>query len=281
MPFAEIGPLRLHYEVDGSGPPLILIPGWTLNTRFWDPVSEALASTHRVIRYDVRGAGGSTSDPDLEYSRLADSDDLAGLMDHLGLPAAHLVGHSKGARIALCFAMRWPQRALSVCALGSAEPAPLPDQGPTFRPVAEAWVGRARQIARDGGPAAAVEMLSRARLLGKVRTSPEGVRLLRLATEGYGAADLVSEVPARTFNSRQNAEKLTMPILFLAGEEDPFLPECQFAQAHIPSSRLEILTRCGHMAPLERPRAVSQAILHFLTGDSGLPSAPSGASIGC
>lgn len=272
MPFADIGPVRLHYEVDGSGPPLILIPGWTLNTRFWDPVCEVLKGTHRVIRYDVRGAGGSTADPGIEYSRMADSEDLAGLMDYLGLPAAHVVGHSKGARIALYFAMRWPHRALSVVAVGSAEPAPLPEQGPTFRPVAEAWVDRARRIARERGSGAAVEMLSGARLFGKVRTSPEGVRLLRQAMEGYGAADLVSTVPTRTFDSHQNAAKLIMPILFLAGEEDPFLPECRFAQARIPSSRLEILTRCGHMAPLERPRAISGAILHFLTGDSGLPS---------
>ncbi len=268
MAHADIGPVKLHYETEGAGPPLVLIPGWTLNTRVWEPAAKILKDSHRVIRYDVRGAGGSTSDPELEYSRMADAEDLAALLDHLGIPAAHIVGHSKGARIALVFAMRWPERALSVCSVGSAEPTPPAEHGPTFRPVAEAWVDRARQIARERGAAAAVEMLSGARLFGKVRTTPEGVHLLRQAMEGYTAADLLSTVATRRFDSHANAAKLTMPVLFLVGEEDPFLPECRFAHERLASSRLQILMRCGHMAPLERPGAISEAILNFLRGDS-------------
>ncbi len=264
MPLLDLGPLHIHYRIAGSGPPLVLIPGWTLNLHLWDEIAPLLEPFHRVIRYDPRGAGRSTSNPDLEYSRLADAEDLAALLDHLGLAEANLVGHSKGARIALTFAMNWPGRAHSVAAIGSAEPHPE-GSGASFRPIATQWVAKAAKTAREEGAEAALRNLGRARLFGKLRSSPEGLRHLRLAMEGYAAADLLSEAAKRTYDTEAGAPRLTMPVLFLAGEDDPFLEECRYAHEHLPSSRLVVLPRCGHMAPIERPRAVAAALQAFLS----------------
>jgi pimeloyl-ACP methyl ester carboxylesterase len=263
MPYVTLDSLRLQFERSGQGPPLILIPGWTLNVHLWDLVLPLLEPHFTVIRYDVRGAGLSTSDPRLESSRVADAEDLGGLMDGLGLERAHIVGHSKGARIAFFFAMMWPSRALSVAGLGSAEPHPSGQAVPNFRPIAVAWVDRAKAMARESGPAAVVEYLSGARLFGKLRTSPEGMKTLRLAMKGYAASDLLSQAPKRDFDTSRGAAALRMPVLYLAGEEDPFLPECQYAHGLVPHSRLEVLPKCGHMAPLERPEEVARALLRF------------------
>lgn len=264
MAFATLGPVKLHYEISGVGPPLILIPGWTLNVHLWDLLLPALEPHYQVLRYDPRGAGLSTSDPRLESSRLADAEDLEGLMDETGTASAHLVGHSKGARIAFVAAMRTPGRVRSAAGIGSAEPHPAGQAIPNFRPVAKAWVEKARQIARSQGPEEAAEYLRGARLFGKARTSPEGAGILRRATEGYQSADLLSEVCPRVFDTEANLDRLWMPVLYLCGAEDPFLPECRYAHGRVPHSRLRILSGCGHMAPLERPELVAEALLDFL-----------------
>jgi|GEM_PF-1119612 len=266
MPYVTLNSLKLYYERSGQGPPLVLIPGWTLNVHLWDLVAPLLEPHFTIIRYDVRGAGLSTSDPSLEYSRVADAEDLAGLMDGLGLESAHIIGHSKGARIAFFFAMMWPSRALSVAGLGSAEPHPSGQAVPNFRPLAAAWVERAKTMARESGPAAVVEYLSGARLFGKLRTSSEGLKTLRLAMRGYAASDLLSVAPKRDLDISRGAAALGMPVLYLAGDEDPFLPECQYAHGLVPHSRLEVLPKCGHMAPLECPEVLADALLKFLKG---------------
>lgn len=264
MPFADFGSLRLHYELSGSGSPMILMAGWTLNTRFWDGVTPLLTKSHTVVAFDLRGTGRSTSDPMLEYSRVADAEDLARLMDHLGLERAHLVGHSKGARVALTFAMLNASRTLSVTAIGSAEPHGAPDGQRAFRPIAHAWVQRARHMALSDGPRAAAAFLAQGKLFGKLRTSAEGVRRLHSAMEGYEAADLVSMTPRREIDTEALASNLTMPILFFVGETDPFLPECEYAHARLATSVLKIVQGAGHMLPLEKPPLVASTILDWL-----------------
>jgi 2-succinyl-6-hydroxy-2,4-cyclohexadiene-1-carboxylate synthase len=264
MPYANLGTLRLYYEITGSGPSLVLIAGWTLNTHFWDALTPSLSRRHSVLAYDVRGTGRSTSDSSLEYSRVADAEDLAHLLDDLQIERAHLVGHSKGARIALTFAMLHPERALTVTAIGSAEPHGAPDGQRAFRPIAQAWVFKAREIAMRVGPDAATAYLAQGKLFGKLRTSVEGVRRLHRAMEGYAAADLVSDTPRREVDSAALVANLNMPILFLVGQDDPFLQECEYAHGQLSTSVLLVVPGGGHMLPLEAPGPVAQCILHWL-----------------
>jgi pimeloyl-ACP methyl ester carboxylesterase len=244
----------------------VLIPGWTLNTRLWDTVLPLLEPFFRVVRYDVRGAGLSTSDPALEHSRMADSEDLLALLDHLAFPRAALVGHSKGARIALVFAMRWPDRVSAVVAAGASEPRPTHEMATTFSPIAAAWLEGVRETARRDGVEKALEQLYRGRLFGKLRTSVEGLRALRKAMEGYQGADLLSTLPPRRFDVRGNYHRLRMPVLFLVGSEDPFLSECRYAHRCLPSSSLKIVSEAGHMLPMEVPGVFSRAVLDFFRG---------------
>ncbi|MEW5765379.1 MAG: alpha/beta fold hydrolase [Acidobacteriota bacterium] len=261
MAFLESPSVRLRFEVEGAGPPLVLVPGWTLNLRLWDLVVPRLVEKFRVIRLDPRDAGLSIASPEAEYSRLADAEDAARLLDHLGIAAAHVAGHSRGARTAMVFAMAYPERTLSVACIGSAEP---PPEGPApFRSVASAWVREIRDIARTEGPGAVMDRLQAGRLFGKVRATADGIRLLRDAMEGYRAADLLSPVEPRVYDTARGLERLRAPVLFVAGDEDPFLEECRQAHRRIPGSRLEVLPRCGHMAPIERPDGLAAVLEAF------------------
>ena len=101
MPYITVGKensgsIDLYYEDHGSGPPVVLIHGYPLSGRAWDrQVSPLLEAGHRVITYDRRGFGKS-SQPTTGYDYDTFAADLAGLMDHLDLREATLVGHSMG-----------------------------------------------------------------------------------------------------------------------------------------------------------------------------------------
>jgi non-heme chloroperoxidase len=90
------GPIALHYEDHGAGPPVVLIHGYPLSGRAWDKqVPVLLTAGHRVITYDRRGFGDS-SQPTLGYDYDTFAADLAALLEHLDLRDAVLVGYSMG-----------------------------------------------------------------------------------------------------------------------------------------------------------------------------------------
>jgi pimeloyl-ACP methyl ester carboxylesterase len=112
---AEVAGGRLYYEVDGSGRPLTLLHAGIANLRMWDPQVPAFAERYRVIRYDTRGFGETTTD-DVAFSN---RQDLADLLDHLGVRSTYLLGCSRGGQIALDFALERPERVDALVTVGS------------------------------------------------------------------------------------------------------------------------------------------------------------------
>ncbi len=266
LPTASRTRLALHYEISGNGdgPALVMVPGWTLNSRLWDKVAGPLGERFRMVRYDPRGTGLSTSSVVDEYSRVADAEDLEALLDGLKIDKAVLVGHSKGARVCGVFAMQHPERVTRLIYVGSAEPHGGRELERNFRPIASAWAADVKRIAREEGLGAAMEKLQSGNLFGKLRASPDGMKLLRLAVEGYQGADLLSDVPPRVYDTQEGASALGMPVLVLCGESDPFLDECRFAATALPAARLVVLEGCGHMPMLECPEAFIREVAAFL-----------------
>ena len=104
--YFRAGDAGLRFRDEGAGAAVVFIHGWTLDLDAWEPQAAALAASFRVIRYDRRGFGLSEGTP----GRAADTEDLGRLLDHLRLDAATIVGLSQGARVALAFALRQPER---------------------------------------------------------------------------------------------------------------------------------------------------------------------------
>jgi pimeloyl-ACP methyl ester carboxylesterase len=109
MPNAPIRDIITYYEEAGSGPPLVLIMGMGGDLQGWALQVPELSKHFRVIRFDNRGAG-RTSSPDKPYSIAGMADDLAALLDHLGIARAHILGFSMGGCIAQEFALKYPAR---------------------------------------------------------------------------------------------------------------------------------------------------------------------------
>ncbi|MBA3779465.1 MAG: alpha/beta hydrolase [Chloroflexi bacterium] len=113
--FVEVEGARLYYEEEGSGPALLLLHAGIANLRMWDPQVSAFAERYRVIRYDTRGFGETTT-ADVAYSN---RQDMADVLDHLDVESAFLVGCSRGGQIALDFTLERPERVAALVTVGS------------------------------------------------------------------------------------------------------------------------------------------------------------------
>jgi pimeloyl-ACP methyl ester carboxylesterase len=113
MPSFDYEDITLYYETHGSGPPLLLIAGFASDSQSWQPIIRTLAGYFRVIVFDNRGSGRTR--PMDDFVSIGDmADDCGRLLDHLGLGASHVLGHSMGGFIAQELALRQPHRVISL-----------------------------------------------------------------------------------------------------------------------------------------------------------------------
>jgi pimeloyl-ACP methyl ester carboxylesterase len=113
MPLLHLNGTRLHYERAGAGTPLVLVHGSWVDCRVWQAVLPSLVRSFDVVIYDRRGHSRSSCPPG-QGSVRDDVDDLAALIDLLGLTPAHVAGASWGGSIALRLAAAHPELLLSV-----------------------------------------------------------------------------------------------------------------------------------------------------------------------
>lgn len=123
----------LYYESHGRGEPLILIPSTAYSGEVWKPTQMPLADSLNLILHDPRGCGRSVPMQTV-YTIEQMAADVVALMDHLQVPAAHLLGHSMGGRIALCLAQNLPGRVKSLIMAASGS-------GPAARPGSDCVTG--------------------------------------------------------------------------------------------------------------------------------------------
>jgi len=129
MPYVDNSGVKIHYEVEGAGPPLILQHGFTSSMESWyrNGYVDALQGSYRLILVDSRGHGASEKPHDLAaytYERRA-SDDIA-VLDALDVPRAHYFGYSMGGRIGFVLAQTAPERFTSFIIGGSGPFARVP-----------------------------------------------------------------------------------------------------------------------------------------------------------
>lgn len=112
MPTATVNGIEIHYEISGSGQPLVLIAGLAGDLHAWDYQIAAYERRCQCVRIDNRGAGSSDKPPG-PYSTKLFADDAIALLDHLGIERAHFSGQSMGGAIVQQLAVHWPERVLS------------------------------------------------------------------------------------------------------------------------------------------------------------------------
>ncbi|MBI1403302.1 MAG: alpha/beta fold hydrolase [Porphyrobacter sp.] len=255
---------RLRFALAGDGPPVILLHGWTLDARMWEPQIAGLAGQFLLVMPDRRGCGASTAPPDLAR----EAEDVIALADFLDFDRFALVGLSQGAVIALDVARKFSARLTGLVVSG----APLPCLVPRDETIdLEAY----RALAAAGDMAAMRRDWERHPLM---RThTPEARALAAAMLADYGGRDLLapSEVPGLP---RGVLEHLPVPVLALAGEHDtPWRRVCAAALADaVPRGRHALVARAGHLANADNPQDFTALTAHFLSAchDPGKRPAP-------
>jgi pimeloyl-ACP methyl ester carboxylesterase len=107
--YAEVNGINLYYETHGSGRPMILLHGGLMSGEMFGPVLPALAEHHQVIAVDLQGHG-RTADIDRPIDIRLMADDIAALIDHLGLQKPDIVGYSLGGGVAFFTAVKYPEK---------------------------------------------------------------------------------------------------------------------------------------------------------------------------
>ena len=107
--YADVNGINLYYETHGSGRPLILLHGGLGSGEMFGPIIPTLAKDHRVIAVDLQGHG-RTADIDRPIDIRLMADDIAALIDHLGLEKPDLVGYSLGGGVAFFTASKYPEK---------------------------------------------------------------------------------------------------------------------------------------------------------------------------
>jgi pimeloyl-ACP methyl ester carboxylesterase len=258
--FAPVDGTRLFYEVKGTGPALVLIHGGQMDSRMWDDQFAALAKQFTVIRYDVRGYGGSFQ-PDQLYS---DAGDLAGLLDYLKVKNAHVVGLSLGGRIAIDFALVHPKRANSLTLAG---PGLAGYEAPNAE-EADLRMWNLVKAARDDRPEKVTELWLKdpfmAPAMEQRRLTP---RLERLARENAHCW-LMNPVLQRSPKppAAKRLDEIKTPTLLILGDRD--VPQAKATvetlEKGIGGSKKVMIKGAGHMVNMEKPEEFTEALLAFL-----------------
>jgi pimeloyl-ACP methyl ester carboxylesterase len=258
--FAPVNGSRLYYETTGTGSAVVLIHGGQLDSRMWDDQVAASSRDFRVIRYDVRGYGGSHR-PDMIYS---DADDLAALLDYLDVDKAHLVGLSLGGRIAIDCALAHPSRVRSLTLAGPG----LPGYEPPEANVTEARMWNIINAARDEGPDKATAMWLEdpfmAPAMEQARLVPALRRMARENAHCWLKNPVLQRSPLPQAASRLG--QIKAPTLLVLRDRD--LPQIKATiealEKGIGEAHKTTIKGAGHMVNLEKPEIFNGAILSFL-----------------
>ena len=257
--FADVNGTRLYYEVAGTGDPLVLIHGFTLDTRMWDDQFAPFAEGHRVVRYDTRGFGKSAPVGDAPYSH---ADDLAALLGFLDIASAAIVGLSAGGEIAIDFALAYPAMTRALA------PVDAVVGGYRWSDAWSAQSGPVWQTARRQGIDAAKAQWLDLPLFVTARAQPAVAARLAAMVADYSGWHWVNRDPHRK-NERPAIERLkeiTAPTFVMLGERDvpDFRVMASLIATQISGARTITLPGVGHMANMEAPERFNAAVLDFL-----------------
>jgi pimeloyl-ACP methyl ester carboxylesterase len=249
MPTLDRSGVKIHYEVHGDGPALILTHGYSSTSTMWQGQIAAFSKHHKLVLWDMRGHGQSDYPEDpAAYSEALTVGDMAALLDAVGAKTAIVGGLSLGGYMSLAFYRAHPERVSALLII---------DTGPGFRKddAREAWNKRALDTAE--------------------RLDREGLAVLKSATRERASANHRDATglarAARGMLTQRDARvievlpEIKVPSLVVVGADDtPFLAASDYMAAKIPGATKVVIPSAGHAVNIDQPQAFIDAILPFL-----------------
>jgi pimeloyl-ACP methyl ester carboxylesterase len=256
---------QIYYETTGEGMPLVLSHTGFLDNRMFDGIWESLARHYRVIRYDMRGFGKSSP----VTGPVCRRDDLARLMDHLGITNAHLMGCSMGGELSLDLALERPDLVRSLTLVDST-PSGFEMKGEPPRYLFEMF-----DAVQNGDVDRASELQIRIWIDGIYR-EPQQVNpeLRKRALENnrplverktFLIADMQPANPLAP-QAVTRLEAVRCPAMIVAGSLDhPEVLRAAYEMAErIPAAKKVIMEGCAHVPSFEQPEVFLSLLMNFL-----------------
>jgi (E)-2-((N-methylformamido)methylene)succinate hydrolase len=252
------GAPALFYQVEGAGPPVMLIHGVGADASSWDAVVPALTPRFTVLRLDLRGHGRS-GHVDAALSLDDFARDVADVLDVTAMPCANIVGFSLGGMIAQLMGLDYAARVNRLVLLSAVAGRTEPER---------ARVRDRLEILRAQG-VAAITGAAQDRWFtdGFIARHPELVRLRMEQLrnnhpESYAAAYTVFS----TSDLGERLHAIRRPTLVATGEFDPGSNTrmARFMYKQIPRAKLSILSGLKHSVLVEAPNVVAEMLLDFL-----------------
>jgi pimeloyl-ACP methyl ester carboxylesterase len=269
--YVNVNGIRLHYAEAGSGDPVILLHGWPQHWWMWRDLIGPLAEHYRVICPDFRGFGWSDI-PASGYSVSRLTEDVLGLLDHLGIERTRVVGHDVGLGVGYWMCLFHTSRVERYVAMSAWHIWAASDlrMRAFLRPWHMALLASplgAFAVRRLGMPERA---LRRWRRLGSFSADEIEVYLdpLRRLHAASATAKRYRRQVAEVmwFSRRYKRLRVDVPTLHLVGEKDPIIEvrESEFLRTHANDLLFEVVPRAGHFLPEERPDWVRERLLEYL-----------------
>jgi 3-oxoadipate enol-lactonase len=260
---ATTGPVSLYAEQHGTGGPLLLVTGLGYAIWCWEPQLPAFAAERAVVAVDNRGTGRSPKPPG-PYSIEEMADDLAAVLDRLGIERTAVLGHSLGGYLAQELALRHPERVDALVLVGTAP------GGPANVPVPRATLGEWLASAQLPPAEFARATMPSSFAAGWTDAHPA-------AYEHFLAIRLEHPTPPEAWRAQFDAarawtavahplERIDVPALVVHGDGDRVVPveNGRELARRIPGAELHELPGRGHVPNLEEPAQFNELVLDFL-----------------
>lgn len=260
MTTTRIDDIQLAYDDVGVGHAVVLIHGYPFNRSLWTEQIEALTSRFRVVTPDLRGFGESdSSEGPVTMNRMAQ--DVAELMDQLGIEQAVIGGLSMGGYVALAFVKQFPSRVKALVLADTRAQADTEEGKQTRHQQAE-------KALSEGMAGIADAMLPKLLTPDTVSKRPEVVKRVRdmmLRTKPQGAASALLGMAERDDHS-EFISTIRVPTMIVVGREDALTPlaDSEKMQSKIAPSRLVVIENAGHVSNLEQTEQFNFALIRFL-----------------
>lgn len=253
--------MDLHYEIQGSGKPIVLFHSPGVDSREWKFIVPQLASTFRTVTFDGRGIG--LSPPPVKPTNLVE--ELRNLLDHLGIERTMLVGHSMGGQATTDFALTYPERVEKLVLIAPAL------SGYAYSPEYLSWINEINSYAPD------IEKMTRLSL------SAANYSVAMASSQRDFLYEMTKQYMTRVFTEWKNFElvwpqppaaqrlnELQTDTLYIYGDqewEDMNGVTELFRQ--VPSVRTVLIKGSDHMVTLTHPDEIARLILQFTAGSGG------------
>jgi pimeloyl-ACP methyl ester carboxylesterase len=249
MPKIDRDGVKIHYEVHGSGPALLLTHGYSSTSAMWQGQIKALSEHHTLVLWDMRGHGQSDyPDDPAAYSEALTVADMAALLDAAGAERAIVGGLSLGGYMSLAFYRAHPERVRALLII---------DTGPGFKKddARDAWNKRAHDTG-DRFEREALEVLKSASRERSTVSHRDASGLAR------AARGMLTQRDAKVIESLHD---IKVPSLVVVGADDaPFLAASDYMATKIPAAKKVVIPAAGHAVNIDQPQAFIDAVLPFL-----------------